>query len=83
VEGSLDQIQEMNHWGQLLTETDAIGPDTLFAHGMQVARLGLKPGSAYENQTLSDIGFRNRFGLNVLAIDRGGRQLDEDLKFQP
>jgi di/tricarboxylate transporter len=83
VEGSPDQIQEMNHWGQLLTETDTIGPDTLLAHGMRVARLGLKPGSAYENQTLSDIGFRNRFGLNVLAIERGERQMDEDLKFQP
>ena len=83
VEGNPDQIQEMNHWGQLLTETDAIGLDTLFAHGMQVARLGLRPGGAYENQTLSDIGFRNRFGLNVLAIERSGRPVETDLKFQP
>jgi di/tricarboxylate transporter len=83
VEGNHDQIQEMNHWGQLLAETDAIGPDALSAHDMQVARLGLKPGSAFENQTLADIGFRNRFGLNVLAIDRGERQLDMDLKGRP
>jgi di/tricarboxylate transporter len=73
----------MNHWGQLLTETDAIGPDALTAHGMQVARLGLKPGSAYENQTLADIGFRNRLGLNVLAIERDARQMDADLKVRP
>ena len=83
VEGKLDQIQEMNHWGQLLTETDDISPNALTAHGMQVARMDLKPGSAYENQTLSDIGFRNRFGLNVLAIERGGRHLDTDLKSRP
>ncbi|WP_372680760.1 SLC13 family permease [Desulfosarcina sp.] len=83
VEGKPDQIQEMNNWGQLLTETDAIGPDVLTAHGMQVARLSLKPGSAYDGQTLSDIGFRNRLGLNVLAIERGESQLDEDLKVQP
>ncbi len=83
VEGSLDHIQELNHWGQLLTETDPIGLDTLFSHRMQVARLRLKPGSSYERQTLSDIGFRNRFGLNVLAIDRAGRQVDSDLKAQP
>jgi di/tricarboxylate transporter len=83
VEGKLDQIQEMNHWGQLLTETDDIGPDALTVHGMQVARLGLKPGSAYEKQTLSDIGFRNRYGLNVLAIERGDRHLDTDLKSRP
>jgi len=83
VEGRPNQIQEMNHWGQLLTETDAIGPDSLFAHDMQVARIGLRPGSVYENQTLSDIGFRNRFGLNALAIERGGRHRDEDLKVLP
>ncbi|MDX2455756.1 SLC13 family permease [Desulfosarcina sp.] len=80
VEGKLDQIQEMNHWGQLLAETDDIGQDALTVHGMQVARLGLKPGSAYEKQTIADIGFRNRFGLNVLAIERGDRHLDTDLK---
>ncbi len=83
VEGKTDRIQEMNNWGQLLTETDAIGPDALTAHGMQVARLGLKPGSTYEGQTLSDIDFRNRFGLNVLAIERGESHLDTDLKVQP
>lgn len=83
VEGNLDQIQEFNHWGQLLTETEDIGSDALFTQGMQVARLRLRPGGNYENQTLSDIGFRNRFGLNVLAIDRAGRQMDADLKSLP
>jgi di/tricarboxylate transporter len=83
VEGNLDQIQEFNHWGQLLTETEDIGSDALFTQGMQVARLRLQPGGNYENQTLSDIGFRNRFGLNVLAIDRAGRQMDADLKSLP
>ncbi|MGD9307604.1 MAG: SLC13 family permease [Desulfosarcina sp.] len=83
VEGSLNQIQELNHWGQLLTETDAIGPDALTAQGMQVARLRLKAGSAYEKQTLSEMGFRNQYGLNVLAIERGDRHLDADLKGLP
>jgi di/tricarboxylate transporter len=83
VEGRLDQIQELNHWGQLLTETEAIGPDALTDQGMQVARLSLQPDSSYVNQTLSDIGFRNRYGLNVLAIERSGRYLDADLKGRP
>jgi di/tricarboxylate transporter len=83
VEGRVDRIQELNHWGQLLTEDDAIGAASLYDNGMQVARLRLKPQSAYANQTLTDIGFRNRFGLNVLAIDRSGHTLDSDLKAQP
>ncbi|HSO19928.1 MAG TPA: SLC13 family permease [Desulfosarcina sp.] len=80
VEGDLDQIQEMNHWGQLLSEAGDIGPGELAAHGMQVARLTVEPGGDLDNQTLAESGFRNRFGLNVLAIERGDRHLDTDLK---
>ncbi len=84
VEGNQDQIQEMNNWGQLLTETETrVAKNTLFEHGMQVSRLRLKSGGGFENQTLSEMGFRNRFGLNVLAILRADRQLEEDLKTQP
>ncbi|RZB35811.1 MAG: hypothetical protein SRB2_02803 [Desulfobacteraceae bacterium Eth-SRB2] len=82
VEGRLERIQELNHWGQLLIETQAIGVDDLFAHGMKVAELQLSPNSAYANQTLAKIGFRNRFGLNVLAIQRKGHPIDENLKAQ-
>jgi len=82
VAGRLERIQELNHWGQLLIETKTIGVDDLFAHGMQVAELQLSPNSAYANQTLSEIGFRNQFGLNVLAIQRKGHQIDENLKVQ-
>jgi di/tricarboxylate transporter len=83
VEGNPDQIQEMNNWGQLLTVADeTVGKDVLSMHGMQVAKLRLKPGSEFENQTLSEIGFRNRFGLNVLSINRASQRLDEDLKSQ-
>ena len=83
VEGNRDQIHEMNHWGQLLAEEGAVDPAVLFTHGMQVARLKIKSDSAYAHQTLSDIGFRSRFGLNVLGIARDDRQISEDLKARP
>ena len=83
VNGHLERIQELNHWGQLLTESRSIGVDDLFAHGMQVAELQLSPTAAYADQTISKIGFRNRFGLNVLTIQRDGRQIDEELKAEP
>ena len=82
VEGRLDRIQELNHWGQLLTETEVIGVEALFGHGMQVAELQLAPSSAYAGQTLSRIGFRKRWGLNVLALQRRGQLIDADLKRQ-
>ena len=80
VEGNLHQIQEMNHWGQLLVEAQAIGPQELNAYGMQVTRLELPAGCALENQTLAETDFRNRFGLNVLAVERGDRYLETDLR---
>ena len=83
VEGNVDQIQELNHWGQLLVEGDAIGVHGLLTHGMQVARQQVPEGSRWTGRTLSEIDFRNRFGLNVLAIRRAGQLLDEDLKRLP
>jgi len=82
VAGHLDRIQELNHWGQLTTEPDSIGVETLFSNGMQVAELQLSPKSSYANQTLSKIDFRNRFGLNVLAIKQKDHQIYEDLTIQ-
>jgi di/tricarboxylate transporter len=83
VEGQLDQIREMYLWWQLFVDTDDIGIETLFVHEMQVSRIRLSPESSYGNQTLLDIGFRSLFGLNALAIERGGRLLVEDLKNKP
>lgn len=83
VEGRLEQIREMNLWRQLFGETDTIRLETLFAHGMRTAQLRLSPESSFINQTILDIDFRNRFGLNVLAIENGETQMVEDLKGKP
>jgi di/tricarboxylate transporter len=83
VEGNRAQIHEMNNWGQLLTDSGVIGMAALSDHGMGVATARLVSGGTLEGKSLSKIGFRNRYGLNVLAIQRGGRQLQEDLKLQP
>jgi di/tricarboxylate transporter len=83
VEGNAAQIEEMNHWGQLLTESGTVGMEVLFDHGMQAARLRLQPDNAFINQSLSAIDFRNRYGLNVLAILHDDRPLTTDLKSHP
>lgn len=83
VEGRQDRVQEMNHWGQLLTETDGIDAHVLFSYGMQVAAVRISATSEYANQSLSGIGFRNRYGLNVLEVQKGAQHVDEDLKGLP
>jgi di/tricarboxylate transporter len=80
VEGSLNQIQEFNHWGELVTETESVDSESLVNLGVQAARLRLHPESRYLRQTLSEIEFRNRYGLHVLAIERKESVLDTDLK---
>jgi di/tricarboxylate transporter len=82
VEGRQERIQELNHWGQLLTDTDNSGMEALCSHGMQVSELTTADAFAYEGQSLAQIGFRKRYGLNVLALRRGERLIEEDLKAQ-
>jgi di/tricarboxylate transporter len=80
VEGFLDRIEEMNHWGQLLTEAHEIGPEVLYQHGMQVARLALSSNSDYLNLTLPQMEFRNRFGLNVFSMDDNSGRICSNLR---
>jgi len=80
VSGRADLIEELNHWGHLLNESSAAGVAVLFNNGMQVAELQMGSASGYIGRTLSEIGFRNQWGLNVLAIQRDQHQLDEKLK---
>jgi len=47
--------------------------EALFANETELAEIALPPHSVFVGQTLADIKFRERFGVNVLAIWREGR----------
>jgi di/tricarboxylate transporter len=83
VEGRSDWIEELNHWAQLVTETGPVGIASLLAHDMQLAEVQIDPSSSLVHQSLASTGFRNRYGLNVLAIDRQESLLTEDLGTEP
>jgi len=82
VEGRLDRIREMNNWGQLLSESVHSGENVLTGFGMEVAEMQLAPDSPWLGTTLSELGFRNRYGLNVLEIRRLGRRITHNVKSQ-
>ncbi|MDJ0783450.1 MAG: SLC13 family permease [Desulfosarcinaceae bacterium] len=82
VEGRQDRIQELNNWGQLLTDTEADGVAALCAHGMQVAEVQVTQRFEQSGQTIAQMGFRTRYGLNVIALRRTERLIEEDLKSQ-
>jgi len=80
VEGRLDRIEELNHWGQLFSEENPLGQEVCFIHNMRMAAVQLAADSTFIDQTLAEIGFRSRFGLNVVAIRRQNRMIDNHLK---
>ncbi|WP_028585579.1 SLC13 family permease [Desulfogranum mediterraneum] len=83
VEGRLDRIQEMNNWGQLLSEARDPDKSSLHEYGIQVAEVRLGTGSEFQAKTISKIGFRNQYGLNVLFIQRDEEKIIENVKTVP
>jgi len=82
VEGRLDRIQEMNNWGQLLSASVHSHEHILTGFGMQVAEIQLGADSPWLGRTLSELGFRNKYGLNVLEIRRFERNITHNVKSQ-
>ncbi len=82
VEGRLDRIQEMNNWGQLLSESGRSAKNVLQEFGMKVAEIQLSDNSPWLGNTLSSLGFRNLYGLNVLEIIRLNQKISYSIKSQ-
>lgn len=82
VEGRLNRIQEMNNWGQLLSASIHSGENVLLGFGMVVAEVQLPADCPWLGKTLSELGFRNRYGLNVLEVLRGDRKISQNVKSQ-
>jgi di/tricarboxylate transporter len=72
VEGRPDQLVEARNHQQFIVEKDSPAVERLVSSEIVVAEVGLSPRSILLGQTLEQIGFRRRFGLNVLAIWRDG-----------
>lgn len=81
VEGRIESVQEMNNWGHLLAETAEAEQAVFLNKGMGIAHIALGVGSSFAGQTLSNLNFRNRYRMNVLAILRKGIQIKEKVKF--
>ena len=69
-EGRPDQVRELNNHQQLIVEKDDLAVERLVSTEIEVVEVGLSPRSSLLGQTLEQIGFRRRFGVNVLAIWR-------------
>ncbi|WP_028579143.1 SLC13 family permease [Desulfogranum japonicum] len=80
VEGRLDRIQEMNNWGQLLSEDISLQTNMLQCFDMQVAEVQITENNPWVGKTISTLNFRNRYGVNVLEILRFDRKVNIRIK---
>jgi di/tricarboxylate transporter len=71
VEGKLERMDEIRSLRELDIQKEASGKMLLFKEGTGVREVQLKRGSAFEGRSIGEIGIRNLYGLNVLAMRRG------------
>ena len=80
VEGRLDRILEMNSWGQLLEDSTDSDKVTLRMMNMAVAEVRITSDSAFIGSTLSELDFRNCYGVSVISVQRAGADIGEKIK---
>ena len=72
VEGRLDQLTELRGRWHLAVENHGPALEKLVSDKIGLAEVSLSPASPFVGQTLHQLDFRHRFGVNVLAILRDG-----------
>lgn len=73
VHGSEENLAAIRGLEELEFEQSATSLDELESAGIQMAEVILSPHTTLVGKSLSELRFRERYGLNVLAIWRGGR----------
>ncbi len=72
VEGEPDQLAELRGRRHLSVSSDRPAIEKLISDQVALGEVKLLPHSSFVGQTLRQLDFRNRFGVNVLAMLRGG-----------
>jgi di/tricarboxylate transporter len=72
VEGQPDQLAKLRGRQHLVIENDSPAVERLVSNEIAVGEIRLSPHSPFVGQTLRQLDFRRRFGVNVLAIRRHG-----------
>jgi len=70
VEGRIETLNELKNWHQLKVEDGGIDLQEPYSDKIKIGEVLLPGNSRFVGSTLNSLGFRGRFGLNVLAIRR-------------
>ena len=83
VEGRIENLKELKSWQQLNVEEGGIDIEAPYSTDIKIAEIFLPVNSKFAGKTLNSIGFRGRFGANVLAIRRNGNIKRTHLQDEP
>jgi di/tricarboxylate transporter len=83
VQGRRDKLGDLTKPHQLVLEDYGFQPDGLTSPEVALAEVNLASDSSFVGQTLSQIDFRRRFGVNVLAVRRDGTAIRTQLEERP
>jgi Trk K+ transport system NAD-binding subunit len=76
-------LTELGERPNLILETKGVDAQDLTSAEIDVAGVDVTSCSELPGQTLSQVDFRRRFGVNVLALYRDGVLLLENLQDEP
>jgi di/tricarboxylate transporter len=80
VEGRVEDAEMLADEQSMKIEiADQDETEQLLGRGINMAEITLSPHSGFLGRTLTEIGFRGRFGLSVLAILRRNKAIEKDL----
>ncbi len=71
VEGRVDSIEKLQVWHGLAVEEEGVDLAVPYSGEIKVGEVAVPESSPFIGSTLNSIGFRGRFGVNVLAVLRG------------
>jgi di/tricarboxylate transporter len=83
VEGLVDAINALQNWHQMMVEEGGIDLQAPYSADIKIAEVALPGNSRWVGSTLNSLGFRGRFGLNVLAIRRNEHVRRTNLQDDP
>jgi di/tricarboxylate transporter len=73
VEGRIENLSELKNWQQLIVDENGIDIEEPYSDDIKLGEISIAGNSSFIGKTLNSIGFRGRFGANVLAICRSDR----------
>ena len=83
VQGRIETLNELKNWHQLEIEEGSIDLQEPYSEEIKIGEVLLPGNSRFIGSTLNSLGFRGRFGLNVLAIRRSDSVMRTNLQDNP